>query len=116
MSDINARIAEPVNHMEYLLGETYREMLDNIKRWGRQRHPVTATPADILVYETLEAHYKGIWEHQTAEGATWDVILLEEVYEALAEREPAKQIEELVQVAAVALAMAEDLMTQEEAA
>lgn len=113
MTDIKARIAEPVNHMEYLLGETYREMLANIERWGHQHHPMTYDGA-VPIYELREALYKDRWEMQNRDGeVTWDTIFLEEVYESLAERVPAKQVKELVQVAAVALAMAVDLMTQE---
>jgi hypothetical protein len=63
-------------------------------------------------YVRHEALYKSIWEAQNKRGPiTWDVVLLEEVYEALTERKPDRQVEELIQVAAVALAMAEDLLT-----
>jgi hypothetical protein len=42
-------------------------------------------------------------QHRVENGdLTWDGILLEEVYEALAEADPVKLREELVQVAAVA--------------
>ena len=49
-------------------------------------------------------------DRQEAAGTiTWTDILLEEVFEALAETDPARLREELVQVAAVALAIVEDL-------
>lgn len=113
MSEINARISEPVNHLEHLLGEVYRERQAQVERFGHQRHPMTYDCA-VPLYELRETLYKDRWEAQRAAGEiTWDTVLLEEVHEALAERKPAKQVEELVQVAAVALAMAEDLMTKE---
>lgn len=54
--------------------------------------------------------YKSINDRRAANGTlAWDTILLEEVFEALGERDIEKQIEELVQTAAVAVAIAEDL-------
>lgn len=47
--------------------------------------------------------------HATPEGATWTDILLEEVFEAVAEQDVDKLRAELVQVAAVAVAWIEAL-------
>lgn len=102
--------------LDNLLFAVQDEREAQIKRFGHQHHPMTYDGA-VPMYELREALYKDRWEAQRRAGEiTWDTVLLEEAYEALAERVPAKQIEELVQVAAVALAMAEDLMTQEEEA
>lgn len=99
--------------MHDLLFRVEQERLAQIKRFGHQHHPMIRD-GHRPYYEIHEGVYKDRWEAQRKAGEiTWDVVLLEEVYEALIEREPAKQIEELVQVAAVALAMAEDLMTRE---
>lgn len=119
-SDALARLIGPPNDLEYLLGRTYDERMAQTKRFGVQHHPMVyeGTFAKGVVrrrYATEEAAYKMLWEAQRQhDEITWDTVLLEEVYEALAETEPDKQIEELVQVAAVALAMAEDLMAQGE--
>lgn len=106
----------PILKVDPLLDAVRNERIAQLRKWGEQHHgfrPHDGHP-DFdtgLVYRAKEEHYKRIFEqqHQTPEGATWDVILLEEVYEALAEDDPKKRVEELIQVAAVALAIAEDL-------
>lgn len=101
--------------MQDLLFRTEQERLAQIKRFGHQHHPMVTSGAAHWTYLAQETHYKNAWARQDSLGIiSWDTVLLEEVYEALAERDPAKQVEELVQVAAVALAMAEDLMTTKE--
>jgi len=52
---------------------------------------------------------------QRGEPATWEMILLEEVWEALAETDPVKLRAELIQVAAVAVAWVEDIDSRHEA-
>jgi len=95
--------------VDRLLQLVWAERLDQIARWGDQHHPIIRESRRFS-YMEKESLYKSIWEDQRVKREiTWDVILLEEVYEALAETETTKQIKELIQVAAVALAMAEDL-------
>jgi hypothetical protein len=96
-----------------------------LAKWGEQRHPVI-DPRDIP--ECTHPYYASradIWRQVNEERATagrtvgrcsscpegphthtaWDGILLEEVYEALAESDPVKRRAELVQVMAVCAAM-----------
>lgn len=82
---------------------------DNL--WGEQNHPDLATKwpdADRASYRS-EAEY---WKRENAyrvstDDVAWDGILLEEVFEALSEKDPQLLREELIQVAAVATAWAE---------
>ncbi|GAB2882748.1 hypothetical protein [Streptomyces mayteni] len=95
-------------------------------RWGEQNHPALAPCGDDTAtraaYEADADRWKGINDERAKasaptagcpEGAAphthtaWDGILLEEVYEALAEEDPAAIRAELVQVAAVAVAWVE---------
>ena len=86
-----------------LLSERYRQL----QKWGPQQHPdgTGGTLSDI----TADA-YRAECEANFAAGVgTWRHILLEEVYEALAESERDALRKELVQVATVAVAWIEDL-------
>lgn len=47
--------------------------------------------------------------HSEDGGATWTTVLMEELYEALLETDPDKQYAEMVQVAAVATRIAENI-------
>jgi len=92
------------------------------ERFGRQDHP-DLDPRDIdAVTRHLYAFRARRWQEINAERAqlttswrcpseqaphvhtAWDGVLLEEVYEALAESDPERLRAELVQVAAVAVA------------
>ena len=74
-------------------------------RWGEQNHPDGTGGA---VSEALADMAKADYERAAATGAmTWELVLWEEVAEALAETDPARLREELIQVAAVAVAWAE---------
>ena len=92
-------------------------------RWGRQEHPqgtgpnvpilpgereldFTARPAAGLARKLADLYAR-------IGRLTWRDTLLEEVFEALAEDDPAKLRAELVQVAAVAVAMIESLDREE---
>jgi hypothetical protein len=86
-------------------------VLDNIaherfrqrEKWGDQHHPDgTGAPAWRTKASRLQ-----MWNGDTA--GTWRDILLEEVYEAMAEASPDRLRRELVQVAAVATAWVEDI-------
>jgi hypothetical protein len=72
-------------------------------KWGEQNHPdgTGTTPLDA----GLADHYRDRCQQAFADGVgTWHDVLLEEVYEALAEHEPGPLRAELIQVAAVTLA------------
>lgn len=89
-------------------------------RWGRQDHPQgtgpQTYPMDPLYWDPtntgawLAELFKTTAVIRAQQGRlTWRDILLEEVFEALAEDGPEKLRAELVQVAAVAVAMIESL-------
>lgn len=78
-------------------------------RWGEQNHPDRAPGSDP--HTAYRADY---WKAENTlrvrEGRlAWDGILLEEVYEALAEADPVRLREELIQAAAVCVAWVESL-------
>ncbi|MFH9826748.1 hypothetical protein [Streptomyces bobili] len=96
-----------------------------LAKWGEQRHPVIDARDIPEVTHPYYASRADIWRQVNEERATasltvgrcsrcpegphthtaWDGILLEEVYEALAEPDPMKRRAELVQVMAVCAAM-----------
>lgn len=84
-------------------------------KWGEQHHPDVIGPGEAVTaaYKGMADAYRVINDGATqVPGATnWANILLEEVYEALAEAgaDPATLRAELVQVAAVAVAWIEDI-------
>lgn len=77
-------------------------------KWGEQNHPSVHKHAAMELRAQRAAHQKlcndGDVERSTL---AWDGILLEEVFEAVAEADEARIREELVQVAAVAVAWIE---------
>ena len=86
--------------LEQVRGERTRQHV----KWGEQNHPDGTG-------EQYASHASGARtecdrEHRAGRG-TWRHILLEEVWEAMAEADPAKLRTELVQVAAVATAWVE---------
>lgn len=95
-----------------VLQEVLAERIRQDARWGEQNHPLhdVADPRGIALlgraYDVLERACKGRFREAPPTGA---VILLEEVFEALAARDPEDTREELVQVAAVAVMMIEAL-------
>ena len=91
------------------------EVEDEVERqyelWGEQNHP----DGTGGWYGHDAWRWKRKNEIAVLDGKiAWDLILLEEVYEALAESDPEKLREELIQVAAVAVqwAMAIDRRTK----
>jgi hypothetical protein len=93
-----------------LLTQVRLERMAHIANWGEQAHESYKGESDRRKYERLAQHYKAIWDAQNAADAIgWDVVLLEEVYEALSEIDPEKRKYELIQVAAVALAEIESI-------
>lgn len=90
------------------------------EKWGEQNHPDGTWPHEdplafvhawtspgshALTYATAAKHATDARAHRNT--VTWSDILLEEVFEALAESDPVKLRTELVQVAAVAQQWAE---------
>lgn len=94
-----------------------------VGKWGPQRHPVVWPDDDSPVAERRrrhfakqEAYYKEINDAREQIGlpGIWCDILLEELYEALAEPDPAKRRKELIETMAVACAWVEDEDTRSE--
>lgn len=78
-----------------------KEMDNQNFKWGEQNHP---DGTGLMLYHVLADKTRKRCDEAVANGkVTWRHILLEEVYEALAEDNPKTLSEELVQVAAVAL-------------
>jgi DNA-binding PucR family transcriptional regulator len=87
-----------------VLAEVAAERRRQDARWGEQNHPDGAGPA----YAEEASRRREECERAAEAGQlTWRHILLEEVAEAGAEHEPKRLREELIQVAAVAVAWAE---------
>jgi NTP pyrophosphatase (non-canonical NTP hydrolase) len=89
-----------------------REMERQNEKWGEQNHPMHN---DHLLYDCMRSRaklYKKINDNDSPH--SWFFILMEEVYEAFAETKPKKQREEIIQVAAVAIQIAECLERKKE--
>jgi hypothetical protein len=106
-----------------VLDEIADERARQDAKWGEQNHP-DLDPHDIgsvvrNEYAFRADRWKEINARRAGDGCevkyrdpaeactAWDGVLLEEVYEALAEADPVKIRAELIQVAAVAVAWAE---------
>lgn len=108
--------ADTVNDV---LGEVLCERLAQHLKWGRQdhpqgtgpvTHPLSSIPHPNAGAHAQARHFRRLADVRGANGRlTWADILLEETFEALAEDDPEKLRAELVQVAAVAVAMIESL-------
>lgn len=82
------------------------------RKWGEQNHPDGTGPDGNRA--AMAALARATCQEAAERGAvTWHHILREEVYEALAEDDPAKLRTELIQVAAVAQAWAEAIDRRE---
>lgn len=77
-------------------------------KWGDQRH-ADGTGAEYYVAMADQARDDVEHAAETPKGPRWALILLEEVYEALAETDPAKLRTELVQAGAVIAAWVSDI-------
>lgn len=90
------------------LAETGRERDRQDARWGEQGHPVVPAGWNWIYqdeYRLRAEEWKKTNEYRAAHGKTaWDGIILEEAYEALSEVDPERYEEELIQLAASALA------------
>jgi len=100
-----------VNETVKILGEVRLERAAQDEKWGEQNHP-DGTGADFYK-RSADAHRLQCDEKFRRGQGTWNDILLEEVYEALAESDPAKLRVELIQVAAVATAWVEAIDRRE---
>ncbi|KOX45283.1 hypothetical protein ADL19_23445 [Streptomyces purpurogeneiscleroticus] len=112
-------VLEPLP-LTLVLDEVARERVAQDEKWGEQNHPDGTGPREVfqvrymheLARDTRRAtdaaagKTPGLEHHGPL---TWRHILLEEVFEALAEEKPAELRTELVQVAAVAAAWVEAL-------
>ena len=95
----------PIN-LSLIMSEVAAERARQDAKWGEQNHD-DGTGLDDGASEVAE-YYRLRTTGAMADGTiTWHLILLEEVYEALVEADPAKLRAELVQVAAVAVAWVE---------
>lgn len=84
-----------------------RERQRQLAKWGDQHHP-DGTGGSGALY--VADRYRTVVDHALDKGtATWRDIVLEEVYEALAEKDPARLRAELVQVAAICAAWIADI-------
>jgi hypothetical protein len=99
-------------HTGAVLHEILRERDAQDRRWGQQNHPDVRPGTSGREYRSW--YENEAWQYKTANDervqsghVAWDYILLEEVFEALAEEDPARLREELIQVAAVACAWVE---------
>ncbi len=99
------------------LGAIAAERAAQVAKWGEQNHPDLSGDEGSqresrAAFATWADNYRAINDGQfdprdTDPRRDWTGVLLEEVYEALAESDPAKLRTELVQVAAVAVAWIE---------
>jgi hypothetical protein len=90
-----------------VLNEVQRERFRQARKWGEQNHPNGTGGEKWAYYATLS---KAETDESAQDGSlTYGHILLEEVYEAMAESDKARLREELIQVAAVAVAWVEKL-------
>ena len=82
-----------------------------VEKWGIQNHNSSHYSSLPRSYKAQADRWKAINAARVDEGSiSWDGILLEEVFEALAEADPKKRAIELVQVAAVAVAEVECIL------
>lgn len=101
-----------------LLKEVERERARQDEKWGEQHHPDYSgnghmVDEHISNYAYTADDFKNYNARMVdVDKLGWDTILLEEVYEALSELNPNKRIEELIQVAAVAVVWIEDLISR----
>ncbi len=90
-----------------VLDEVAQERLAQLAQWGDQPLPLGFGGPE---YRRLSVQYRRECDEAAEHGeVTHRHVLLEEVYEALAESDPAKARDELIQVAAVAVKAIQDI-------
>jgi hypothetical protein len=97
-----------------VLHDVYDEEIRQDKKWGAERSHPDGTGPEILLLgaemEDLANLMRTATDNAARDGrVSWAHILLEEVFEALAEEDPAKLRTELIQSAAVIGQWAEDI-------
>lgn len=119
MSAADRVLAKHPHARKRVLREIGDERLRQIAKWGEQSHPDGTSPGaapfrhtdvnlDLRTGVEVANILRRRCDKRFRDGiGTWLDILLEEVGEALAEDEPEKLREELLQVAAVAVAWVE---------
>lgn len=98
--------------MNILLYEVDNELTRQVEKWGEQNHP-DGTVSDEDSKILAEIAKKTCDEAADAGELTWRMILMEEIFEAFAETDPAALKRELIQVAAVAVSWAEAIERRE---
>lgn len=97
---------------ETVLTDIGEERERQFTKWGPQHHPDgTGHPSAAFQRDLARAQCDRAAEQGRV---TWALILHEEFMEAMAETDPAALRKELVQVAAVATAWAEDIDSRED--
>lgn len=92
-----------------ILKEVMAERLRQEAKWGEHTHEIFTNPdaeMERARHDFAATQCKILSD--SVEELGWDLILLEEVYEAFAEEDYAKMRAELIQVAAVAISIVED--------
>lgn len=116
-------ITAPQSVFEAMM-EVAQERSRQDARWGQQDHPDGTGPETVPLYaatatgiadddtaeflrETFQGRTRWRFEQIADRKGTWADVLLEEVFEAMAEDSPVKLVQELTQVAAAAMAWVE---------
>lgn len=101
-------MSEQAHVIEDIVTEVANERWAQIEKWGVQDWPSLFNENFRREFAGKATYWKAVNDAREAAGiSTWDGILLEEVFEALAERSEVAMRAELVQVAAVAVAWIE---------
>lgn len=104
----------PTREVGKVLTEIVEERKRQLAKWGEQDHPSTNGSDHIVAFWRTAPQLRPFFQRRADEAAargdlTWADILLEEVFEALAEDDVKPLRAELVQVAAVVVAWIENL-------
>jgi hypothetical protein len=102
LADVSAYMGRVLGPDAPVLAAIANERARQDAKWGEQNHP-DGTGGPVMRQQADAARAACQYLAKNG-GPDWRAILLEEVYEALAEDDPAKLRAELVQVAAVAAA------------
>jgi hypothetical protein len=94
-------------NLSRIFAEINKERERQNEKWGEQNHLMLNVPFTTAGMRQQEKIYKQL--NNSARDVSWFGILMEEVYESFAETDPARQREEMIQVAAVAVQIIECL-------
>lgn len=101
-----------MDQLDYVLYEVGHERLKQHVKWGEQNWP-DGTGGSTFQFAAKDFRSACQFAFEETGTGTYRHILLEEVYEAMAESDPEKLKTELIQVAAVAVAWVEKLLREE---